>query len=106
MTLEFLEIAVHEILYVWKVYPLVSFKKVYKYGICLHQNKHPGVCKYIEKVLLSANLHLEKPRTQRKTEKVCRFLIFCYCYHMNVYIYINIHIISSISYRFGTEIYV
>jgi len=69
ITFEFLETAVHEILFLWRVYPLVSFKNVFKYGICVHQNKHPGVCKYIEKVLLSANHHFKRPITQKKSEK-------------------------------------
>ena len=83
-----METAVHEILFLWRVYPLASFKKVFKYGICVHQNKHPGVCKYIEKVLLSANHHFKRPIAQKKAEKVSKDF-YLLLYIRNAYMYFD-----------------
>ncbi|ANB14844.1 Rev7p [Sugiyamaella lignohabitans] len=45
---EFLVVLVHNVLYLRGVYPPETFRAVRKYGIALHQCRHPGVNQWIE----------------------------------------------------------
>lgn len=57
---EFLELAVHNILYQKKLYPDSIFVPKRKYGIVVHQCIHPDVNSYINNCLKAANYHLKK----------------------------------------------
>ena len=44
---EFIEIVIHNILYIRRVYPDTIFESKRKYGVVVHHSMHPGVCEYI-----------------------------------------------------------
>lgn len=62
---EFLEVAVHLILYVREVYPVGIFQKRKKYNVPVQMSCHPELNQYIQDTL-----HCVKPLLEKKTEKV------------------------------------
>ena len=60
--LKFLEVAVHTILYQRGIYPSNLFVKSKKYGVIVHQSRHPKLNEYIGKLLRESvwNLLLNK----------------------------------------------
>lgn len=62
---EFLEVAIHNILYVRKLYPEAIFVPKRKYGVVVHQSIHPLVNEYITECLKAAEYY-GKAKTLRK----------------------------------------
>lgn len=62
---EFLEVAVHLILYVREVYPAGIFKKRKKYNVPVQMSCHPELNQYIQDVLHSIKPCLEKGEVER-----------------------------------------
>ena len=57
---QFLIILTHSILYYRRVYPEDSFKLARFYDIAVHQNRHPGVCDWIQEVTSSCLENIQK----------------------------------------------
>ncbi|KAI8812601.1 DNA-binding protein [Cladochytrium replicatum] len=57
---EFLEVAIHLILYLRNVYPAAWFDRAMKYKIPVWQSSHPGLKKYIQDILKNLRPDLEK----------------------------------------------
>lgn len=53
--LEFIEVAIHQLLYCRKIYPLQIFESRRKYHMTVSQCRHPDINKYIKKVLYEAS---------------------------------------------------
>ncbi|KAL1919328.1 uncharacterized protein VTP21DRAFT_2021 [Calcarisporiella thermophila] len=62
---EFLEIAIHQIVYVRQIYPHELFKKCRKYNIPLQQSRHPGLNEWITNAVLACKSNLEKGLVER-----------------------------------------
>lgn len=60
ITLSFLEIAFHSILFARGVYPKTSFSRVSAFGTSTWQNRHPVVCAQIHSLLSSLHTHVKK----------------------------------------------
>ena len=60
ITLSFLEIAFHSILFSRGVYPKSSFSRVSAFGTSAWQNRHPAVCAQIHSLLSSLHTPLKK----------------------------------------------
>lgn len=56
---EFLEVAVHNILYTRKLYPESIFVRRRKYGIVVYQSVHPQVNEYIKDCLKAVEFHVK-----------------------------------------------
>lgn len=54
---EFLEVAIHNILYVRKLYPEAIFVPKRKYGVVAYQSNHPLVNEYITECLKAVEFH-------------------------------------------------
>ncbi|XP_071946082.1 mitotic spindle assembly checkpoint protein MAD2B-like [Antedon mediterranea] len=57
---EFLEVALHQILYIRKLYPAGIFEKCCKYNIPVQMSQHPEVNKYIKDTILGIKPLLSK----------------------------------------------
>lgn len=66
---EFFEVAIHNILYVRKLYPESIFVRKRKYGVVVYQSIHPEVNEYITQCLRAAEFHAKA--------KQLRKLLFC-----------------------------
>ncbi|XP_050302060.1 mitotic spindle assembly checkpoint protein MAD2B [Anthonomus grandis grandis] len=66
---EFLEIAINNILYIRKLYPLSIFLPKKKYCVTVYQVVHPEVSQYIKDTLRAVRFHLQK--NQLKKVFVC-----------------------------------
>ncbi|KAL3282380.1 hypothetical protein HHI36_005565 [Cryptolaemus montrouzieri] len=62
---EFLEVAVHNILYSRKLYPDAIFVPKRKYGVVVHQSIHPDVNSYVSECLKATNYHLKKSQLKQ-----------------------------------------
>ena len=60
ITLSFLEIAFHSILFARGVYPKSSFSRVSAFGTSAWQNRHPAVCAQIHSLLSSLHTPMKK----------------------------------------------
>lgn len=58
--LEFLNVAIHLILYERDIYPQRSFLKARKYNYPVRQNRHPAVCKFIDDAISAVRAQLMK----------------------------------------------
>lgn len=67
--LEFLEVAIHSVLYSRKLYPDSIFVAKKKYGVAVFQAVHPDVAKYIQECLKAVAFHASKK--QLKQVLVC-----------------------------------
>lgn len=47
---EFFIVAIHKILYIYKIYPPTSFEQARYHGAVVHQNRHPAVKQWIEQM--------------------------------------------------------
>lgn len=47
---EFLIVATHKIIYIYKVYPESAFERAKYHGLTVHQSRHPAVKKWIEQM--------------------------------------------------------
>lgn len=54
---EFLEVIIHNILYIRKLYPESIFVRKRKYGIVVYQSVHPQVNEYISDCLKAVEFH-------------------------------------------------
>jgi mitotic spindle assembly checkpoint protein MAD2B len=66
---EFIEVAVHNILYIRKQYPQTIFECKRKYGIAVYHSIHPDVNEYISNCINAINFHLQ--RNQLRTVALC-----------------------------------
>lgn len=62
---EFLEVLVHNVLYVRKLYPDTIFVKRKKYATVVYQSVHPDVNEYIAQVLRGVDFYVEKSQLHR-----------------------------------------
>ncbi|XP_046854215.1 mitotic spindle assembly checkpoint protein MAD2B-like [Xenia sp. Carnegie-2017] len=62
---EFLEVAVHFILYMREVYPAGIFEKRMKYNVAVQMSCHPELNQYIQNVLYSIKPCLEKGEVEK-----------------------------------------
>ncbi|KAK9869735.1 hypothetical protein WA026_003471 [Henosepilachna vigintioctopunctata] len=62
---EFLEVAVHNILYTRKLYPETIFIPKRKYGVVVYQSIHPEVNSYICDCMKAVNYHLRKSQLKQ-----------------------------------------
>jgi mitotic spindle assembly checkpoint protein MAD2B len=63
--IEFLEVAIHQVLYYRKIYPSVLFESRIKYGIHVFQSRHPEMNAYIKQVLHEAKALLVRGLIER-----------------------------------------
>ncbi|KAG5838727.1 hypothetical protein ANANG_G00226650, partial [Anguilla anguilla] len=63
---EFLEVAIHLILYVREVYPSGIFQKRKKYNVPVQMSCHPELNQYIQDTLHCVKPLIEKRTTQKK----------------------------------------
>ncbi|XP_072385198.1 mitotic spindle assembly checkpoint protein MAD2B [Diabrotica undecimpunctata] len=68
---EFLEVVIHNIVYIRKLYPETIFSRKRKYGVVVYQCIQPDVNNYITEVLKSVSFHSKK--SQLKTIFICFF---------------------------------
>lgn len=66
---EFFEIAVHNILYVRKLYPDSIFERKRKYGVVVYHCIYPGLNQYILDCIKAINFHLKN--NQLKNVLLC-----------------------------------
>lgn len=62
---EFFEVAVHNIIYVRKLYPDTIFVPKKKYGVTVYQAIHPGIRDYIKNCLKAVAFHCSKKQLKR-----------------------------------------
>ncbi|CAB4035549.1 Hypothetical predicted protein [Paramuricea clavata] len=62
---EFLEVAIHLILYMREIYPAEIFEKRKKYNVPVQMSCHPELNQYIQNVLHSIKPCLEKGEVER-----------------------------------------
>ncbi|KAF5282757.1 hypothetical protein FQR65_LT02754 [Abscondita terminalis] len=66
---EFLEVVIHNILYIRKLYPECIFVKRKKYGVVVYRSIHPQLNEYITECLKAVRFHAK--------EKLLRRLLIC-----------------------------
>lgn len=66
---EFLEVAIHNVLYLRKLYPDAIFEPKRKYGVVVYYSRHPELNDYIIQCLKAASFHLK--RNQLRSVFVC-----------------------------------
>ena len=59
---DFLNVAIHTILYERSIYPPESFLSARKYNYAVRQNRHPRVCAWIQAATLAVETELLKVR--------------------------------------------
>ncbi|XP_017786015.1 PREDICTED: mitotic spindle assembly checkpoint protein MAD2B [Nicrophorus vespilloides] len=62
---EFLEISVHNILYVRKIYPESIFVPKRKYGVVIHKSQHPLLNDYIAECMKAVHFHANANQLKR-----------------------------------------
>lgn len=62
---EFFEVAIHNIIYIKRLYPDSAFLPKSKYGVIVHQCIHPDVKSYIFNALKAVKYHLEKNKLKQ-----------------------------------------
>lgn len=62
---EFLEIAIHNILYLRKLYPNSVFRRAQKYGVVIHKCIHPEVNEYITESLKAVQFHCKSNKLRQ-----------------------------------------
>ncbi|KAL1514130.1 hypothetical protein ABEB36_003441 [Hypothenemus hampei] len=63
--LEFLEVTIHNILYVRKLYPDVIYTLKKKYGVSVYQLIHPDLVKYIEECLKAVAFNIRNRQLKK-----------------------------------------
>lgn len=62
---EFLEVIIHNILYIRKLYPESIFLPKRKYGILVYQSIHPQLNEYIRDCLKAVNFHSKSQQLKK-----------------------------------------
>lgn len=62
---EFVEILIHNVLYVKKIYPEAIYETRRKYGIAVHKSIHPEVNEYIKECLTAIRFHAKNNQLNR-----------------------------------------
>jgi mitotic spindle assembly checkpoint protein MAD2B len=57
--IDFLEVAIHAVLYAREVYPPFLFEQRRKYSVNIFRCRHPGVIQYIQRVLKNSRALFE-----------------------------------------------
>ena len=67
----FLTVSIHQILYLRQIYPPVSFISARAYNYAVRQNRHPGVCEWVNSAIAAVRDQLQKSTVERVA--VCIF---------------------------------